>query len=51
MVTFTIDLNAKCPRCGKPGTVNGGLCLACALKAMKAQRTNKSGQVKQEVKP
>ena len=28
-MTFSIDMDAKCPQCGKGGSVNGGLCLKC----------------------
>lgn len=36
MTTFhiNIDMAAKCPRCGKKETVNGGPCLKCLLKAV-----------------
>jgi hypothetical protein len=32
MTTYTlnIDLDAPCPKCGRPGSVNNGLCLNCA---------------------
>jgi hypothetical protein len=29
---LNIDLDKKCPLCGKKGSVNGGLCLGCATK-------------------
>lgn len=29
-ITLTVDLGAKCPKCGKPGSVNSGLCFKCA---------------------
>ena len=29
---LNIDLDKKCPLCGKKGSVNGGLCLECATK-------------------
>lgn len=32
---FNIDLDAKCPQCGKGGSVNGGLCFECADKKIK----------------
>ena len=31
-----IDMSKSCPRCGKPGAANGGPCLKCILKALKA---------------
>jgi len=31
---ITVDLDQPCPRCGKPGAANGGLCLSCLCKAM-----------------
>jgi hypothetical protein len=31
-----IDMNAPCPRCHKKGSVNGGMCLRCMLKALRA---------------
>lgn len=34
-VTFGIDLDKPCPRCKKPGSVNGGLCLACIGRGIK----------------
>ncbi|BAS31193.1 hypothetical protein DEHALATV1_0090 [Dehalococcoides mccartyi] len=30
-----VNLNAKCPRCGKGGSVNGGVCMECMSKALK----------------
>lgn len=30
MITLTVDLGAPCPKCKKPGSVNGGLCFKCA---------------------
>lgn len=30
--TFVIDTDKPCPRCGKMGSVNGGLCMECAAK-------------------
>lgn len=39
--TITIDLDAKCPRCKKPGAANGGWCLDCRLKAIKARHTTR----------
>lgn len=34
--TIHIDFGKKCNRCDKPGAVNGGACLRCVLKRMKA---------------
>lgn len=31
-----IDMSKPCPRCGKMGAANGGPCLKCILKALKA---------------
>ena len=33
--TITIDMDAKCPFCGKMGAVNNGICMKCALKILK----------------
>jgi len=40
-VTLTIDMDKRCAECGKPGAMNGGLCLRCATAAMsgKAMRS------------
>ena len=32
---LTIDQNKNCKRCGKPGAVNGQICMKCLLKAIK----------------
>jgi hypothetical protein len=40
MLTFHVDMDQKCPKCGKPGSVNGGLCFACALKTLKTTQNN-----------
>lgn len=29
-----INQDEKCPKCGKPGSVNGGLCLECATRRL-----------------
>ena len=34
---FTIDSDARCPRCGRRGQVNGNMCSACLAKAIKAE--------------
>lgn len=34
--TITINLDKKCRRCGKPGATDGGLCLKCISKGIKA---------------
>lgn len=34
--TINIDLDKKCPRCHKRGTVNGGICLKCMTKAIQS---------------
>jgi len=50
--TLEINLGKNCPKCGKPGSVNGGICLDCAIaendrrwreedKARKAKRGKK----------
>ncbi len=31
-----IDMSKLCPRCGKPGSANGGPCLKCILKALES---------------
>mgnify|MGYP000592242525 CR=1 FL=1 len=36
MARIEIDMSKPCPRCGKPGAANGGPCLKCILKALKA---------------
>lgn len=33
--TINIDLDQNCPECGKPGSVNGGICLSCLEKHIK----------------
>lgn len=33
-VQIDIDLDKTCPECGRPGSVNGGVCLECAAKKM-----------------
>jgi len=33
--TIHINLDAKCKRCGKGGATPSGICLACAVKAVK----------------
>lgn len=35
-MVFNVDLEAKCPRCGKPGAMNGGPCLSCCNRSLKA---------------
>jgi hypothetical protein len=51
--TITIDLDAPCIRCGKPGAVNGGICLKCALRRAeqlhKAESLARLGQHAAEV--
>lgn len=32
--TLNINQDEKCPRCGRGGAVNGGLCLDCATKRL-----------------
>ena len=34
---FTFDSDARCPRCGRRGQVNGNMCSACLAKAIKAE--------------
>lgn len=34
--TFDVDMDAKCPTCSRKGTVNGGPCIRCAAKAVRA---------------
>jgi hypothetical protein len=38
--TFTVDYDQNCRQCGKPGAVNGGVCMACLAKALKKRRPN-----------
>ena len=38
---MNIDLDKKCPICGKPGAVNDGICLKCAGKILKNKRKGK----------
>jgi hypothetical protein len=33
--TITIDMNAKCAECGKPGAVPSGICMGCTAKAFR----------------
>ena len=50
--TFTIDQDAPCPRCGKPGSVNGGLCMECAIKEVNRRWKQQDRlRKKQEGKP
>jgi hypothetical protein len=46
--TFFIDYNAKCPRCGKPGSVNGGLCLSCARVKLAAELSSRRKLARKE---
>lgn len=48
---ITIDLDAKCPRCGKSGTVNGGPCLNCINKALKNGEFDKIIKKHKKVNP
>lgn len=32
VLNFNVDMDEACPRCGKGGSINGGLCLDCARK-------------------
>lgn len=32
--TITVDMSQECPRCGKLGAANGGMCLRCMIKAI-----------------
>ena len=32
---ISVDLDAKCKRCGKGGATQSGLCMACIAKAVK----------------
>lgn len=34
--TITVNLDAKCRRCGKGGATQSGVCLACIAKAVKS---------------
>ena len=35
-----VDMDKPCPQCGKPGAVNGGICLECAATAIDRGFTN-----------
>lgn len=39
---ITINLDARCAECRKPGATPSGICLRCATKAMDPKRTMKS---------
>jgi len=39
-LVIKIDLDERCPRCNKPGAVNGGICLPCLNKALIAGEFN-----------
>jgi hypothetical protein len=32
-----IDMDQSCPKCGKKGSCNGGLCLKCITKAIESR--------------
>lgn len=34
---FNVDFDKACPKCGKPGSVNGGMCMKCLAKWMKSE--------------
>lgn len=34
--TINIDMDAKCKQCGKKGAINGGICLNCVMKNLRA---------------
>lgn len=34
MTTIVIDMGKKCLRCGKPGALKNGLCMACISKLL-----------------
>jgi hypothetical protein len=35
-LVIRIDLDERCSRCNKPGAMNGGICMRCFSKALKA---------------
>lgn len=47
VTTIDIDLDAKCPRCGRKGVANKGLCLRCVTKGIKSGefKTNRGDDV------
>ena len=42
MTTYklNIDMDVKCPQCGKGGSVNGGICVKCAHKNLRKLKKN-----------
>ena len=40
---LNVDMDAKCPQCGKGGSVNGGLCFRCADKKIKQTIEKRKG--------
>ena len=42
---LSIDMDEPCPRCGKKGSVNGGLCLDCAVKAITETLKEKQSKI------
>ena len=34
--TITIDMGKKCKQCGRKGAADGGICMRCILKNMRA---------------
>lgn len=43
--TLTIDEDKECPQCGKPGSVNNGLCLKCGVKKLERMANVKIGPI------
>ena len=47
--TLNIDMDKRCPECGKMGAVGDGICLKCSVKAMSDKpMKSKTGQAAQK---
>lgn len=49
--TINVNMDEKCPDCGKPGSVNGGRCLSCAATLLRQQVKDRVDQEAAQIPP